>query len=58
MRKLVTNRCVHVYPDFVSRGEVEQVTGLLKSLYVGSHPEQELDSQGALIKAEWATYHD
>ena len=53
MRKLVTNRCVHVYPGFVSRGEVEQVTGLLDS-----HPEQELDSQGASITAEWATSHD
>ena len=58
MRKLVTNRCVHVYSGFVSRGDVEQVTGLLKSLNVGSHLEQELDSQGALIKAEWTTSHD
>ena len=36
MRKLVTNRLVHVYPSLVSRGDVEQVTGLLKSLYVWS----------------------
>ena len=31
MRKLVTNRWVHVYPGLVSRGEVEEVTGLLES---------------------------
>ena len=36
MRKVVTNRWVHVYPGLVSRGEVEEVTGLLKSLFVQS----------------------
>ena len=34
MTKVVTNRWVHVYPGLVSRGEVEEVTGLLKSLFV------------------------
>ena len=36
MRKLVTNRWVHVYPGLVSRGEVEEVTGLPESLFVCS----------------------
>ena len=31
MRKLVTNRWVHVYPGLVSMGEVEEVTRLLES---------------------------
>ena len=36
MRKLVTNRWVHVNPGLVSRGEVEEVTTLLESLFVCS----------------------
>ena len=36
MRKVVTNRWVHVYPGLASRGEAEEVTGLLKSLFVQS----------------------
>ena len=52
MRKLVTNRWVHVYPGLVSRGEVEEDTRLLESLFVCSY------GQGALIKAEWATSLD
>ena len=58
MRKLVTNRWVHVYPSLVSRGEVEGGTGLLELLFVCSYLGQELDGQGAPIKAEWATSHD
>ena len=58
MRKLVTNRWVHVYPGLVSRGEVEEDTRLLESLFVCSYLGQELDGQGALMKAEWATTHD
>ena len=27
MRKLVTNRWVHVYPGLVSRAELEEITG-------------------------------
>ena len=42
----------------VSRGEVEEVTALLELLYVYSSPVQELDGQGAPIKAEWVTSHD
>ena len=42
----------------VSRGEVEEVTVLLELLYVCSSLGQELDSQGAPIKAEWATSQD
>ena len=34
MRKLVTNRWVHVHLGIVSRGEVEEVTGLLELLSV------------------------
>ena len=37
MRKLVTNRWVHVYPGLVSRGEVEEDTRLLASLFVCSY---------------------
>ena len=36
MRKLVTNRWVHVYPGFGSRGEEEEVMGLMESLFVCS----------------------
>ena len=36
MRKLVTNRTVHVYPRGVSRGKLEEVTALLESLFVCS----------------------
>ena len=36
MRKLVTDRLVHVYPGLVSRGEVEEVRGLLQLLFVCS----------------------
>ena len=36
MRKLVTNRWVYVYPGLVSRGEVEEVMGLLYSPFVCS----------------------
>ena len=36
MRKLVSNRWVHVYLGLVSRGEVEEVTGLLELLFVCS----------------------
>ena len=42
----------------VSRGGVEEVTALLELLYVYSSQGQELDGQGAPIKAEWATSHD
>ena len=35
MRKLVTDRWVHVYPGFVSRGDVE-VRGLMELLLVCS----------------------
>ena len=37
MRKLVTSRWVHVYPDLVSRGEVEEDTRLLESPFVCSY---------------------
>ena len=43
-----------VYPGLVSRGEVEEVTALLESLFVCSYLGQDLDGQGAPIKAEWA----
>ena len=36
MRKLVTNRWVHVHPDIVSRGVMEEVTVLLELLFVCS----------------------
>ena len=36
MRKLVTNRWVHVCNGLVSRGEVEEVMGLLELLFVYS----------------------
>ena len=42
----------------VSRGEVEEVILLLELLYVCSWLGQELDGQGAPIKAEWTTSHD
>ena len=42
----------------VPRGEVEEVTAVLELLYVYSSLGQELDGQGAPIKAEWATSHD
>ena len=42
----------------VSRGEVEEVAALLELLYVCSSLGQELDGQGAPVKAEWAASHD
>ena len=36
MRKLVTNSWVHVYRGVISRGEMEEVTGLLELLFVCS----------------------
>ena len=36
MRKLVTDRWVHVYPGLVPRREVEEITGLLESLFMCS----------------------
>ena len=47
-----------VCPHLVSRGEVEAVTALLELLHVCFLLGQDLDGQGAPIKAEWATYHD
>ena len=52
MRKLVTDRWFHMCPGLVSRGEVDEVTTLLELLFVCCYLGQELDGQGAPIKAE------